>query len=161
MSGRILVLAFGNPGRQDDGLGSRCAELLEQHPAIAREADVQIEIDYQLTVEDTLLVSQADYVVFVDAAINLDADYRFTPVEAHPQASFSSHLLAPHGLLYLAEILFGHSSKAFLLSIKGYEFAQFEEALSPQAEINLHKAFAFLHKQLLAWVKSPKAKNYA
>lgn len=161
MSASILILAFGNPGRQDDGLGPRCAELLEQQSAIVRKADVRIEIDYQLTVEDALPVSQADYVVFIDAAIDLDTGYRFTPVEANPQASFSSHLLAPHGLLYLAENLFGHSPKAFLLSIKGYEFAQFEEALSQQAEINLHKAFNFLHKQLLAWVKLPKAGNHA
>lgn len=147
MNNDILILAFGNPGRQDDGLGPRCAELL----AAQNFPGVQIEINYQLTVEDALSISLANKVVFIDAAISLEGDYQFIPVDSCPDETLGSHLISPQGLLYLAESLFDSRPEAYLLAIKGVEFGEFNEELSVAAEKNLNQAFQFLQSQIDLW----------
>jgi len=147
MQSQILILAFGNPGRQDDGLGPRCAELLEHyltqhHPP----QPVRIEINYQLTVEDSLVISQAEKVVFIDAATELDRDFSFTAIEPQPEAGWNHHLLSPEGLLYLTKALFKRIPEAYLMAIKGYQFDQFEEKLSLEAEDNVLQAFHYMKK---------------
>ena len=45
---RVLVIGYGNPGRQDDGLGAAVIERLE---ALGLEG-VTVDADYQLNIED-------------------------------------------------------------------------------------------------------------
>ncbi|MBZ0090172.1 MAG: hydrogenase maturation protease, partial [Thermoanaerobaculia bacterium] len=58
-----LVLAWGNPGRRDDGLGPAVAAALE---ALALPG-VAVETGYQLEVEDAAELARYGRVLFVDA----------------------------------------------------------------------------------------------
>ena len=92
---RVLVLGYGNPGRQDDGLGPAAAE------AIARLAwpGVSVQDNYQLVIEDAADIAEHDVVWFVYAARSGDAPYEIRPLAAVPHLEFTSHLLRPEALL--------------------------------------------------------------
>jgi len=60
----VLVIGYGNPGRRDDGLGPALAERLQE----LRLPGVDVDADYQLTVEDAAAAAEHDVVVFADAA---------------------------------------------------------------------------------------------
>jgi hydrogenase maturation protease len=158
---RTLVFGFGNPGRRDDGLGPACAAALE---ALALPG-VTIDSDYQLTVEDAATIRDYDVVIFVDAALGGPAPFEFTPLSADvpavvvsdgprhrdaPPIPFSSHSASPAGVLALAAELFDARPTAYLLGIRGYEFNEFGEWLSPAAAANLRAALAFLESTLQA-----------
>jgi hypothetical protein len=51
-------------------------------------------------------------------------------------------------VLALALELFGVEPRAWLLGIRGYEFNEFEEALSPAARVNLAGALGFVTETL-------------
>ena len=57
--------------------------------------------------------------------------------------SFSSHSISPEGVLALARDLFCAIPRAYLLGIRGYEFNEFGQNLSPRAQANLNKAIAY------------------
>ncbi|MCI5220757.1 MAG: hydrogenase maturation protease, partial [Candidatus Electrothrix sp. LOE2] len=59
----VLVYGFGNPGREDDGAGVALAE----HIRAAALPGVTTDSNYQLNVEDALLLSEHDIVIFADA----------------------------------------------------------------------------------------------
>ena len=136
----MLVLAFGNPGRRDDGLGPACAAALEEFPL----PGVRIDVDYQLTVEDAAAAAAHDVVVFVDADCRGDAPFSWRQIGPEASASFSSHSVSPQGVLGLARELFGAAPRAYLLGIRGYEFNEFGEGLSAAAQQNLAAALGFL-----------------
>ena len=50
---RILLLGFGNPGRQDDGLGPALVQAIEEMEI----PGVRAEADYQLNIEDAAIAS--------------------------------------------------------------------------------------------------------
>ena len=61
---RVLIVAYGNPLRCDDGLAWSAAEML----APGLPGDVEIITRHQLTPELAFPVSQAASVLFIDAA---------------------------------------------------------------------------------------------
>ncbi len=134
------MLAYGNPGRQDDGLGPAAAEVL----AGLGLPEVTVEADYQLAVEDAAQIAEHDAVVFIDAARGGTETYTLSRVEPLRQACFSTHHSQPGALLDLAAEIYGQTRPGFLLAIRGYEFDDFEERLSDGARRNLKLAMAFL-----------------
>lgn len=62
----ILVVAYGNPLRGDDGLAWRAADLLEQGELTPRIEVVRL---HQLTPEVAETVRSRDAVIFVDATL--------------------------------------------------------------------------------------------
>lgn len=137
---RTLVIGYGNPGRLDDGLGPALAEALENIGL----PDVTVDSDYQLTVEDAALVAQHQTVIFADAAVKGREPFFFRRLEPVSALSFSSHSLDPVNVLALAEEMFGARVAGYALGIRGYEFNEFGERLSPQAQQNLALAVSFL-----------------
>lgn len=142
---KVLILCYGNPGRLDDGLGAACGRFLEKF----RLQGVDIEIDYQLNVEDAMTVSEYDAVVFVDACLNGQGPFQFSEVEPKPAISYTSHSVEPEHLLSLAKEMFGSKAEGYALGIRGYEFNEFGEELSPGALRNLDLAVDFLKKVAL------------
>jgi len=138
----VLLIGYGNPGRCDDGLGPLLAAALEAR----RIPGLTVESDYQLTVEDADAVTRHDVVVFADAAVTGDEPYCFSRVHPGGSPGFSSHSVEPSEVLALAETLFNTAPKAYVLSIRGYEFDEFREGLSERAGVNLSKAVAFLER---------------
>lgn len=141
---RILLIGFGNPGRLDDGLG----------PALAADAErwapahVTVDSDYQLTVEDASDIAAHDIVILADASVNGREPFyveRIVPVAAQ---SFSTHSVEPAPLLHMAHELFGADTRGYILGIRGYEFNEFGERLSPCAADNLRQALDFLRHAL-------------
>jgi hydrogenase maturation protease len=137
----ILVIGYGNPGRQDDGLGPALAEALEQ----LRLPDVTVDSDYQLTVEHAEMASRHRVVVFADATTEQQQAFTWSQVE--PGAAgirFTSHHLAPADVLALARDLFGANPAGYVLAIRGRCFGEFDAGLSPDARVALEDAVEFL-----------------
>ncbi len=142
---KVLILCYGNPGRLDDGLGAAFGQTFEK----VRPRGVDIEIDYQLNVEDAMAISEYDSVVFVDASVNGQAPFFFSRVKPVPAVSYTSHSVEPEHLLSLAEEMFGSKAAAYALGIRGYEFNAFGEELSTGAAHNLDLAVDFMKKTIL------------
>ncbi len=137
-----LVLAWGNPGRRDDGLGPALAE------AIAARAlpEVRVSADYHLQVEDAAELAGCGRVLFVDADRGGRGPYRLRRLAAEAGAGaglgFSSHGISPARRLGFARDLYGASPEAWLMGIRGYDFDGFGEGLSSGARANLAAAIA-------------------
>ena len=134
------MIGYGNPGRLDDGLGPALAGKLEQEEL----PNVTVDSDYQLTVEDAAAVAQHEVVIFADAAVDGDGPYYFRRLEPADSAGFSTHHISPAGVLGLARACFGAAPRGYVLGIRGYEFDDFGEGLSPKARGSLSAAFDFL-----------------
>lgn len=134
-----LLIGFGNQGRGDDGLGPVFAERIER---VAPEG-LAIDIDYQLTVDHALAVSEVDLVVFADAEIGAAGSFSFVPVKGEGAAGMGSHELSPQAVLTLAKTLYGREPPAFMLGIAGWDYGEVKEGLSPEAKEHLDEAEAF------------------
>ncbi len=137
---RLLVLCYGNPGRLDDGLGPAFGEALEGEDL----PGVTIDIDYQLTVEDAAAVAEHDLVLFVDAAIRGPEPFFMQAVRPMASLGFTSHGAEPEQIMALAADLTGSVPQGFAFGIRGYEFDEFGETLSPGAAANLAAALQYM-----------------
>lgn len=146
-----LLIAYGNPGRGDDGLGPALAERLEAKAL----PDLRIVTDYQLTVEHALLLTDATRVVFADAEINSTAPFTFSPVSPASVGDVTSHSLSPRTVLTIAEALYDAMPRAFVLGIAGSEFGEVREGLSRGALGNLDLAEGFM----LKWLESSNSEH--
>lgn len=142
---KVLLIGFGNPGRLDDGVGPALAEKVET----LNLKGVEVDSNYQLSVEDSYKISQNDVVIFADADVQSDVPFYLKKIEPSKSISFSSHSISPQSLLALTEQLFGKKSEAYLLGIRGYEFDEFGERLSERAKENLSEAFEFIKNALM------------
>ncbi|TAL39957.1 MAG: hydrogenase maturation protease [Spirochaetes bacterium] len=139
MSIRTLVYGYGNPGREDDGLGVELARRVEE----AGIPGVACDSNYQLNVEDALEIAEYDAVVFADASVSCAEPFTFNGLEPAHEISFTTHAMLPGSVLALCEDLYGKKPSSFILGIRGYSWEQ-REGLSAQAVSNLEKAFDFL-----------------
>lgn len=136
-----LILGWGNPGRQDDGLGPAFIEAVSQ----LAPPGVTLDSDYQLTVENAVEAARHERVVFVDADRRGPGPFRMRRLRAGAQvSSFSTHSVAPGAVLSLCRHLFQAEPEAWLLGIRGYEFDRFGEGLSRRARANLARAVEFI-----------------
>ena len=132
----ILVIGFGNPAREDDGIGPALAGLVEE----AAIPGVNVDIDYQLSVEHAADIARHEIVVFADASVNCEAPFTFNRVEAQSSESFSSHSVSPEQALGLAVDLFTANTVGFILGVRGYSFEMFREEMTEAASENLNSA---------------------
>jgi hydrogenase maturation protease len=145
---RILIYAYGNPGRQDDGLGNRFVEELEKWIIKKNIPAVELESNYQLNIEDSITIAAKDTVIFVDASNEDIEDIHFSVVEpSEGRSEFTTHAASPSFILALCIQLYNKHPKTYLLQIRGYEWA-FKEGLSEKAEKNLKKALEFMKEKL-------------
>ena len=133
---RRLVIGYGNPIRRDDGLGPALARRIEERSL----PGVTVMVDYQLVVEIAHDIAAHDEVLFIDAATSGNAPFVFTAVTERPDEGMISHGLTPEGALSLAGTLFGATTKGWLLAVRGYDFAPFDESLTDAASANLEAA---------------------
>ena len=138
--GTVLLFGYGNPGRLDDGLGPVLADAV----AALQLEGVTVETNYQLNVEDAAQVAEFDAVVFVDADVACAPPFRFEAIPPRASVSFTSHSVEPAAVLAMAHDMFGASTRAYALGIRGHEFNDFGERLSTQARQNCDAALAFI-----------------
>ncbi|MBN2211628.1 MAG: hydrogenase maturation protease [Sedimentisphaerales bacterium] len=140
----VLLIGYGNPGRLDDGLGPALAEAI----AALKPEGVTVEANYQLTVEDAEEAARHQVVIFADASVNGVEPFYFHKLEPAAATSFSTHRIDPENVLALATNMFGAEPAGYVLGIRGYEFNEFGEYLSPTAQHNLTLAVSFLKSVL-------------
>ncbi len=142
---KILIYGYGNPGRQDDGLGAGFVELAEKWIEENKIANVDTDCNYQLNIEDAAVVSEYDMVIFVDASIINDIDdfklEKISPDNA--QIEFTMHAVSVGYVIDLCKKIYNKTPEAYILHIKGYDF-DFKEELSEKAKTNMKEAFKYL-----------------
>ena len=150
-SGRVFVLGYGNPGRQDDGLGPAVAEGV----GALGLPDVTADADYQLNIEYGAIIADYDTVLFVDASTVAPDPFELKPIKAAASLTFTSHSVSPELVLAICEAHFGACPEAWLLGVRGHAF-EFEEGLSKQAETNRDAAVSFVRSLITSW----RERNY-
>jgi hydrogenase maturation protease len=147
---RILVYGFGNPGRQDDGLGPAFAEMVEKWARDGHRPNIVCDSNYQLNVEDAQLISEYDIVVFADASVEEHIDhFLFDRIEAcNAEVKYTLHAASPGYILELCREMYGKQPETRLMHIKGSEWA-FIEGITPTSQRNLQIAFDHFCK----WMK--------
>ena len=139
----ILIYGYGNPGRQDDGLGVALVQRLEIWAKAEGMAGLVFDSNYQLNAEDALAVAECRAVVFIDAAKEGTAPFEFRRLEPRGELAFSTHAMSPESVLALAAELYAAHPPAWMLAICGYEWEP-NETPTPAALANLAAACAHL-----------------
>jgi hydrogenase maturation protease len=148
---RILVIGYGNPGRQDDGLGPAAAAEIEA----MGWPNVTTSANYQLVIEDAIEVAAHDIVFFIDAARDSEAPCAMERLSPALDIAFTSHLLKPETLLAIADQQFRKTPEAHLVGIRGYDF-DFCEGLSDGARANLALALTQMRGRISELSKAPQ-----
>lgn len=135
MTAPILIVAYGNPLRSDDGVGWCAADALSR---IFSRSEAEILCFHQLGPELAETVSRFRHVIFVDAATTspgcAPGEIRIEPIQmpdkdAGSQTRFAHHL-TPATVMGLARTLFGANVQAHLATVTGQNFDH-GEGLSP------------------------------
>jgi hydrogenase maturation protease len=122
---RVLIVAFGNPMRCDDGLAWHVADQLE-----GRYSTEEVEIlrAHQLAPDLAETVSHCEAVIFVDAA-SADAagngppgEVRHAEVSLPESAPRFSHQLSPSAVVALAHKLYDAKPRVFSVTLTGQCF---------------------------------------
>lgn len=127
-----LIIAFGNPLRQDDGVGFQAAKLLSHAP---ENGNMQVIFRHQLTPDLTAPISEARRVIFIDADTgpvpgsisirNLNPAMCVSP-------SFVHHM-TPVEILAWTNILYGRAPRADQVTVSCAAF-NFKEGLTPPVQ---------------------------
>lgn len=139
---KILLHAFGNFGRGDDGLGIEFIDKMKQWIEKNNLQSIYTDSSFQLNIEHASAMADHDRVIFVDASKADILSYSFDQVFPESQHSFTSHSISPSVLLSVCTELYNRSPLVYLLQIKGYQW-EFGEGLSTNALKNLQIAIEF------------------
>lgn len=146
----VLLIGYGNPGRQDDGLGPAVAAYFEK----VKIPGLSVDSDYQLTVEDAYDVSQHDLVIFVDASVDSKEPFDFYLLDPKEQLSFSSHSVSAECVLSLSVTAFQKAVPGYMLAIRGYSFDHFTLEMTDPAKANFEKAISFIEEFIRRYISS-------
>jgi hydrogenase maturation protease len=139
---RLVVIAWGNESRGDDGLGPAFvarAEALPDPPGVR----TTFVADFQLQPEHAVDLNGGDLALFVDASRTATAPFEFRRVEPARTATFTTHGVAPGVVLAAFDATFGRPPPpAFELAIPGEDF-ELGEPLRKRARGCLDDALAF------------------
>ncbi len=146
---KILVYGYGNPGRQDDGLGPSMIEKMNEWIKKNNLNHIETDSNYQLNIEDAERISSFEKVFFVDATIEQIDSFYMSKVDAGKNLiEFTMHAVSPAYVLDLCQKIFNKTPETYLLHVKGYEF-ELTEHLTLPAQKNLDLAFEFLKAEIL------------
>jgi hydrogenase maturation protease len=140
---QILVYGYGNPGRQDDGLGIALVSQLEEWAVENQITGIRFDNNYQLNIEDAEAISNHDLVIFADASEEEIDDFCLSVVDGTGKLAFTTHSASPSYILKLCQELFQKDPLVLLLHIKGYNW-EFKEGLSQKAKENLKAAYQYM-----------------
>jgi hydrogenase maturation protease len=111
-----LIIGYGNSLRGDDGIGPAVARAFAEQDAGDGARAIAC---HQLTPELAECIAAVDLVVFVDAAVDLDAgtvQLRAVTDVSAPSCGLM-HTATPAALLRLAAEIYGQSPQAFLVAV--------------------------------------------
>jgi hydrogenase maturation protease len=156
---QTLVIGYGNPDRQDDGVAWHVLHALAAQWGLPAPDSYEDEfpsndrLDFafylQLTPEMAEQIALYERVCFVDAHTgSIAAEVQLVPVESQFQNSPFTHHLTAQTLLSMCQLLYGKTPQAALLSVRGYRF-EFERELSPETAALVPEAV----ERILAWIE--------
>jgi hydrogenase maturation protease len=130
---KLLIIGYGNPDREDDGVAWHILRALTIKLGLAspesyedefpEHALIDVAFHLQLTPEMAEDISAYQYVCFVDAHTgNIPEPVRLVNVESEFQASPFTHHLTPQSLLSMCETIYEKKPDAALLSVLGHRF---------------------------------------
>ncbi len=152
----VLVIAWGNPLREDDGLAWHVLEGLRRLRPRRGLPQLHLRHAHQLTPELAEPVSRAAGVVFVDARRDGPAGaIRCEAVEPATGKNPLAHALSPQGVLLYAEALYGRAPQAVVVSVTGERFGLGEE-LSPAVRRALPWAIRAVLRRAIRWSPVPE-----
>ncbi len=142
---RTLIIGYGNPDRQDDGvawyillqvaktLGIQAPSTLEDpFPILPDKPEFLFVL--QLVPEMGEMVSKYELVCFVDAHTgDIKEEVRVVEITPEYQHSAFTHHMTPQTCLEIARTVYGAKVEALLVSVRGYHF-EFDDKLSPETE---------------------------
>ena len=144
----VLIVAYGNPLRSDDGVAWRAADLLSQKLHVP---DAEILHLHQLTPELADTLRHVGCVIFIDAVSSQDCkgnvgNVHVEEIDARAQnpARFS-HALSPQKVLGLAAELYGARPRAFAVTVTGASFDH-GDSLSPAVANSLIELVAAVER---------------
>jgi hydrogenase maturation protease len=127
----VLIIAYGNPLRSDDGVAWRAADALEGKFS---SAEVEIVRLHQLGPELAESLSRSECVIFVDAATGPHpGEIEIKELAGTPQSAKTpafGHALSPESIITLAVQLYHACPRALSATITGQIF-EHGESLSP------------------------------
>ena len=163
VAAKTLVVGYGNPDREDDGvawfilrglasrLGRDVSELEYQIDPVGPPPHLAFML--QLLPELAETMAGYDHVCFLDAHTGaFDQEIRFEEVQKDSQPSSFTHHLAPADCLAMAATLYGRAPRTVFLSVRGYSFG-FGQSLSSRTESLAQRA----ERLVFAWLGSPEA----
>ncbi|MBN1159008.1 MAG: hydrogenase maturation protease [Bacteroidales bacterium] len=150
---KILIIGYGNPGRQDDGVGVLLVDDLHEWAERSKLDFIYTDSNYQLNLEDAATISDFNLVVFADASKEDIRDFSMTRLKPSPVADFTMHSVSPAFILHICEQIFHRSPEAYLLHIKGYEW-EFMSEPTAKARENLKKALEFIKDYIMKYSES-------
>ncbi len=138
------MIGIGNNGRSDDALGWKFVDEFSN-----REDLFDIEQRYQLQIEDALLITEYNKVIFVDASHKeYDNGYSFYKCIPARTEAFTTHKLEPETVLWLANDLFNQSPDVYVMAISGKDW-ELNQGLSDYAQQNFNSAFSYFTKWII------------
>ena len=136
----LTVLAWGNESRGDDAIGA----ILAGRIIALENSAINVVEDHQLSIEHVLDIKNGVPVLFVDASVAIEDDYRVEKLTPLQDGSISTHSVSPVALLDLYEqTLKSPAPDAYLLHVRGSSFELGEE-ISAEASASVDQAWRFL-----------------
>lgn len=156
---RMLVLACGNPLRGDDGIAILLARYLRGEFC---KPQAEVQSSRQWTPELAEPISQADFVLFLDASAAIQpGEVQLKRIA--PNREFSSsmtHSMSPESLLALAvQLYFRAPERAFLLTIGGESFDHADQ-VSETVRTAIPRALDLI-KAVLSGVSLPEVASHS
>lgn len=155
-----LIIGYGNPDREDDGVGWRIVERLAARlpgAAIAQSVlDPQPQEDIpsllvalQLVPEMAEAIARYERVCFVDAHTGAyPNDLNVAETQPIFQSSPFTHHLTPDTLLALTRAAYDRAPEGMVISVRGYQFG-FKQTLSPATDALANRAV----DRILEWLR--------
>jgi len=146
---KCLILACGNPLREDDGVGPWLFAWAEER--FRRNACLLLICRQQWTPELALDIAESESVIFVDCAVGgLPGTVKLVPVEAAVAApGLATHHLGAAELLSLSKELYGTTPRTSLLLTVGAGSLELREGFSDAMQAALPEACVQLETTVL------------
>ena len=145
---KILLYGYGNPGRQDDGLGNAFIDRIEAWVKENAIEGIELDSNYQLNIEDADAIADKDLAIFIDASVEEIDDFCISKVTESSKITYTTHAASPGYIVDLCKKIYQKNPITYLIHIKGYEW-EFHEGLSEKAVENLVKALDYIKPFLM------------
>ena len=161
MDADTLIIGYGNPDRQDDGVGWHILKNLSEQlgyqvpddPGASIEInDPRVDLMYVLQIYPELAetISLYNRVCFVDAhTSDIPDEISWGVLSPEYEKSPLTHHMSPKTVLSIASTIYGNQPEAILVSVRGYHFG-FMRSLSPQTAKLAQEAI----QRIWAWIEN-------